>query len=254
MRPDMLLTKRFLLFLATGLVSICGLAPHAASAQSAILPVVDKSLPGNPLEISGTVAIWEEIAGGRLQYSFEEHTTAKNISSKTILTVVAWVEAHNSYGRSKRWVKQYECFFAPDVIRPGESIMFSGPRRGTTSEPWDSSPAPHTPRAEARVLYVQFLDGSVYGSPSLARDILQSRRIAWRVLRQLHRTFERQGEEEYLRALNEPVDPPDVDAFIENLRLTQQQFGTPQTVAKIERMLERADERHRLIGGGGPPR
>lgn len=148
-----------------GIVTACTFVSAAPTTQT--VEVQDVSEVGSPLNITGTVEINEDVGVDTLTYSFRDSISAKNVSQKTILTIVLSLEVYYPHGQIDRDVKQYECFFAPDVILPGQTEPIV-PREGTTTTPLRSSRSPISPRAEMRVLYVQFLDGS-----NTARSVMQ---------------------------------------------------------------------------------
>ncbi len=237
--------------IVASLAVACFATGGAAQIQESIIEVQDLSAVGTPFAVSGTVSVSEEPTQGRLKFSFQEKDLVfRNISTKTILTFVAHLEIYNSYGRGVLHIKQYECFFAQDVIKPGEAVTITEPGAQTISEPHPADEQRGDPRAEVRVLYVQFLDGSIYGHEAGGREILKLRNVTWRALRRLDRMYTQFGEEEFLKTLEEPVEPEAVDTLIKNIRHTQKKFGTDAAVRKVRIMLGFAEERQQLIGSG----
>ncbi len=218
----------------------------AEGANETILPVVDRSDPGSPLRISGTVRLRETASAHTATTTLvEEDIVAENISSKTILALVAWLDVTPTYTAPQRSVKQYECFFASDVIKPGEQHSLSDVSASghTTMEDYSRQRAPKTPKAEIRVVYVQFLDGSTFGQEAFARHLLAVRRIAWQHLRRLDRAYKRGGEPAFLEELSERVEPSEVDTLLQNVRETQRTRGTPSAIGQVRLMLKFATER-----------
>lgn len=220
-------------------------SPAKGQSGGVSLPIQDRSGGGSPLAISGSVNLSESISGNNVRISITDDILSRNISEKTILTMVVWIDVTPSYASPQRFVRQYECFFAPDVIRPGDDHSLSQPGRGQREdvEPFDPGGASRQPLAEVRVVYVEFLDGTLFGNKELGRNIRNLRKISWHHLKDLARTFEARGEAEFLAALNEPVDPPEVDHFIANVRQTQRTRGTASAVGQIRGMLNFAEQR-----------
>ncbi len=226
---------------------------EVSSAQTTItVQLQDTSSAGSPLEITGSVTMSEQVGTDTLSYSFAESISAKNISDKTILTMVLWLEVFYPHGQMERDVRQYECFFAPDVILPGQVEPIAPRDGGTTRVPLTADREAVPARAEIRVMYVQFLDGSVFGLPAFGEDILRVRHQALLILKRLSETYEHRGEAAFLEVLNEPVETTEVDTFLENVRHTARKFGAQDAIGKVVRMLAIAKERQALIGGGGP--
>ncbi|HSA92046.1 MAG TPA: hypothetical protein VLE48_03475 [Terriglobales bacterium] len=227
------------------------LSGEASLAQTTTVQLQDISAVGSPLDITGTVTMSEQINADTLTYSFEDRISARNISDKTILTMVLWVEVFYPHGQIERDVRQYECFLAPDVIAPGQVEPIAKHGGGATvvrlGAERDSVPA----RAEIRAMYVQFLDGSVFGLPQFGEDILRLRHETFVTLKRLDETYEHRGEDAFLNLLNEPVESAEVDNLLDNVRYTATKFGSQDAIGKVKRMLALAEERRRLIGGGG---
>ncbi len=230
-------TLALVLCLSCTVALLCEAKPHVAKVE-----IRDISAPGSPLVISGTVTITETLSpDGTVHVSTSQNVVAKNISNKTILTLVVKLEVTPPYGGPQEYTREYECFFASDVIRPGDThdLLQRGP---THLEPYNLNEPAKPAEAEITVLYVQFLDGSVFGHRMFADHILSLRRIAWRHLKRLDRAYSRQGEERFLEELNETVEPGGVEVLIENVRETQRRLGTEAAVSQIRNMLSFAEE------------
>jgi len=224
-------------------VVLCLVTFAGAETHVTVVRVQDVSAPGSPLAASGTVQLQEFTFGNQVRGSVTSSVTARNVSDRTILALIAELRVVTSYGPPRVLTRRLECFFAPDVIKPGdEEALFQGaaPKR---IEPYDSSKPPQTPRAEFRILFVQFVDGSTFGGEAFGEDLMQLRRITWRHLRDLEKTYTRDGEAGFVEELMAPVQPAEVNTFFENLRVTQRQLGTQATMARIRGALQFAEER-----------
>lgn len=223
-------------------VSVAFLPICEAQTDVSKAEVQDISAPGSPLVISGTVTIKETfMGGGRVLVSTTEDIIARNISSKTILTLVAKLELVPAHGGPQEYTREYECFFAPDVIKPGDVHSLSGEGMDT-ADPYDSREPAQTARAQITVQYVQFIDGSIYGKQFFGEHILDVRRTAWRHLKRLNRIYTRHGEEAFVEELNESLEPSPVDVLIEGVRETQRNLGTETAIAQVRKMLNYAEE------------
>lgn len=218
------------------------LSPCEAQTATTTQAVEDNSQTGSPLTVSGTIVLQETKRGARVRIGITEDISIRNISGKTILTFVAWLDVVPSRGSAERFVRQYECFFAPDVIKPGDIHAISEPH-SETEEPFNPHDPPEIPRAELRIVFVQFLDGSVFGNEFLGEEILSARREAWQVMERLNRTFVRSGEGAFVEELFAPREPGPIDGLLANVRQTQRQLGTRSAVGQIRRMLDFAEER-----------
>ena len=234
----------YVMALAASLVG----AVVGAWAQQMNVPLVDQSNPGSPLAVFGSVSLTERIEQQRLIYNFDSTIDAKNVSDKTILALLVEVRLRSAYGGGVTHINQADCFFARDVIAPGGLHAVARPSPGLNVDPIGPSPIRGSPSAEVRVRYVQFLDGSIFGDESAARELFRLRRMSWHELRRLLRTYEREGEQAFLAALGERVQPSEVDNFIEAYRRTQKVRGTAAVIEQIRSSLRFAEEHRRAIG------
>lgn len=234
------------IFLAWFLLLGCFVASTLASgAQTRVTTVAvqDKSAPGSPLAITGTVQLREKISKAMVLTGITEDILSRNISSKTILTLVVWIDVTPSYGSPRRFTRQYECFFAADVINSGDEHPLSQATAAETAEPYDPATPARQPTADVTVVYVQFLDGSIFGHEAFGENIQRIRRMTWNHLRFLDRTYRRAGEAALTQELSETVDPPEVDTFFENIRQTLRQQGPQIAIVRIRTALKFAEER-----------
>lgn len=237
------LTAWLLVFLV-----LSGSVPLRAQTTNSTVIVQDGSGSGSPFSVSGSVTIRETRRGDAVRVSITENDiSTKNISSQTILAVVAWLEITPAYGSPRRFVRQYECFFASDVIKPGDEHGVSEPSDSEAEEPFDADDPPRAPRAEIRFVYVQFIDGSIFGHEGFGEHLMTLRRQTRKHLSNLEKTYDRQGEAAFLEELYQPAEPGEVDALIGNVRGTQRQRGTLAAVAQIRAMLNHAKERQQAF-------
>jgi len=205
--------------------------------------------------VSGTLRLRENVSDNTVRTSVEtENIVGKNISGRTIMMVVLWLDISPSFAAPSRSERQYECFFAEDVIKPGDEHSFSANAKRESAELLDPGTVPRQPQASVRVVYVQFDDGSEFGQDGFATRLFTLRRITWQNLSRLDRAYERGGEELFLEELARPVDPQEVNTFVESIRDTQRRLGTPSAVAQVHKGLRFAEERKGLFKGPmGPP-
>jgi hypothetical protein len=224
--------------------------PLWAQSQTAI-PVEDQSAPGSPLSISGTASFWEAVDGDTLTYSIGENITAENVSTQPILAVVVSVRLLLPRGERQGSTTQFDYFFRPDLIAPGQTLPIFlplGDARIVVPHRGGRTTMEH--HAEARVLYAQFQDGSVFGSENDGEPMLNLRKKAWETLRRLDRIYTTQGPEEFLEALRQPVEPhDDVHIIVKRLLATAKQSGPASAEEKVQAMLTLGTRRQEMIGG-----
>lgn len=207
-----------------------------------VVQVQDRSASGNPFAVSGTVEIRETpLDNKRVKGEISEDILVRNISGRAILTFVAWLDVVPAYGAPEHSVRQYERFFTSELIDPGDELIFSEPY-GYSISPYDfEKSSPESPRAELRIVYVQFLDGSLYGNVAHGRDIRRIRKLTWHYLKDLDKAYTKLGEADFLQELSEIVEPGE-NVLIENLRKMQRTRGTVAAVLHMRHMLQAAEE------------
>ena len=149
------------------------LAVSAWSQLTFTIPVQDKSGAGAPLEMSGTISFSENVLRKSITTSTDYEVKARNRSEKPIVLIVATFDESGPHGGNRHHILQFDDVFRLG-ISPGQSFVLSRSDRGT---PAYCCIDPHSkaeqPRAEVRVLFVQFSDGSTFGDKVAAKDILE---------------------------------------------------------------------------------
>jgi hypothetical protein len=95
-----------------------------AFADDFVVPIIDKSASGSPLENIGSVTLSETIKDGKSTRSREIEWTVRNKSPKAIVTVVETLSIRYASGHSAESKNQYEAFFGPNFLKTGEAISF----------------------------------------------------------------------------------------------------------------------------------
>ncbi len=157
-------------------------------AQTSVtVPVVDKSEPGSPLQITGNITFTDQITGNSISSSSDYELKAQNISGNGIIfLLVHFIEMGPREGGIGHHI-QWDNFFTNEEITPGAVFILdrsSGGRQIGSFNPLGPSRDPVT---EVRVLYAEFSDGSVYGERREAKDILAARPLIIRALQSLDR-------------------------------------------------------------------
>ena len=212
--------------------------------------IEDRSEIGSPLVFSGSATIWEEPVRDGLRQVFQDNFEATNLSGKTILAFVVQWRHIGSWGQeSSRNQRVEDCFFADDVIPSGGIISFKFDRRDdTTMTPFDTSRPRQKPRAFVHVRYVQFTDGSEFGSRIHAEELYRVRNGIWRQLRRLDRAYRKGGPEAFVEELNDPVEHYAVNYFFNGTRKILDSQGVVAAYAHVQRALALAKEHRKALG------
>jgi hypothetical protein len=215
-----------------GLLSFC--FTHSAWPQlTYTVPVVDKSGPGSPLRISGTASFTELIIAKSVKASSTFKVDARNVGEKAIILVLVYVDEAGPHGVGTYHVIQRDQFFWGDVA-PGESFVLARGRLGRRPSTCCTSPLgpANEPKAEIRVQYVQFMDGSTFGDVTTATEILGTRSAILDALRRLDTAS---SSENFLALLAQKIQPDDADTFLETFRRTRKSHGTAAARAQVRR-------------------
>jgi hypothetical protein len=172
-----------------------------------------------------------------------------NVSNKTILLVVLVFSVTPLYGPEQPYTMNMDYFFAPNIIKPGDTRDFSTTptAEGFTNEtPYDPNKGGslREPHAEVRVAFAQFSDGTAFGMETYADQVLKDRAMTLERLRFLDKTYSYEGEAEFTTALNKPVSSSRVvNQNFKNIQSIQKVQGTQAATDEVRAMLARASER-----------
>jgi hypothetical protein len=212
------------------LLSLC-LTRSAWPQLTYTIPVVDKSDSRSPLKISGTASFTELMVANSVKSSSSFKVDARNRGDKAIILVLAHFEKTGPHGVGTHQVIQRDHFFWGN-IGPGELLVLARSRPGR--RPLASSPRgpANEPKAEIRVQYVQFIDGSTFGDETTAKDILGTRSAILDALRRLDNAS---NSENFLALLEQKIQPEDADIFLETFRRTRKSHGMAAARAQVHR-------------------
>ncbi len=225
---------RFRQFVAGCLVVLSFCRTRSAWPQlTYTVPIVDKSDPRSPLKISGTASFTELIVANSVKSSSTFKVDARNVGDKAIILVLAYVDEDGPHGVGSRHVFKRDHFFWGNIA-PGESIVLARSRPGRRPSACCASPRgpANEPKAEIRVQYVQFTDGSTFGDKTTAKDVLGTRSAILGALRRLDNAS---NSENFLALLAQKIQPEDADIFLETFRRTRKSHGTAAARAQVHR-------------------
>lgn len=189
------------------------------------VPVVDKSEPGSPLQITGNVTFIDQILGNSIKSSNEYELKAQNVSGKGIVLLLVDLTGAGPLGGGVSVNIQQDSVFEKKEIAPGTDFVLGRHliSNGWTIGPYSPLAPTRDPVAEVRVLYAEFSDGSFYGQKRDARDILASRSAIIEAWRRLDRAND---DRDFSQILSQKVEPIRADVFLEEVRSAQKTSGT----------------------------
>jgi hypothetical protein len=158
---------------------------------------------------------------------------ARNVSGKGIILLLASFDEAGPHGAQTHHAIQIDHFFWGNIA-PGESFVLARgrSRKQISVLPPESSKPAAEPRAELRIQYVQFEDGSMFGDETAAKGAADLRPVILEVLRRLD---EAGSDEEFLALLKQKIQPDSADRFLAAFRESQKNHGTPTARAQVRR-------------------
>jgi len=103
------------------------------------------------------------------------------------------------------------------------------------------------PKAEFRLQFAQFVDGSTFGDPAEALVVVAARASALNAMRKLLHTYIDRGDQEFVRSLGERLHPDEVGGIFVGIRRVQREKGTGAAVAQLRSILALAEERETML-------
>lgn len=208
--------------------------------------VMNEGSIGSPLQNRGTC---ELSASGRQLLSTP--WTIINVSRKPIIAYVETLTVQYSDGRSEERTRNWESFFHPTVLNPGDEIPLPETRpQRILPDPETLPPDSLTsiqPACEAYARWVQFSDGTTFGDPKYAVELLKIREATLVALRHLEEVYKAQGLQRFDEELQIHIQPLAADAYVDHLRRFDKQHGAQATVRQLETHIKVAEERARLL-------
>ena len=133
-------------------------------------------------------------------------------------------------------------------MKPGDTVELSvGANFG--SQIADANPSHRVePLGEVRSGWIQFADGSTFGDPKEAVELLKNRKAILYRLQELDETYKSQGSEKFVAQLQQRVEPPEVDGFFLHLRKYYElERDLAGTVERLEMHLTQGQERMPIL-------
>lgn len=217
------------------------------TAQVKTLQVTDISAPDSPIRISGSLIVAQSIeASPRCTSINSQRCTATstqydvslgNTSDKGIVAFIVEMGSSSEDGNfypSRTMLS--EKLFGPLLGAGGSEPLHVPGGTGITSLGPDGQPFP--PATEARVVFVQFADGSTFGDQKAGEHLLLTRQESLESLARLDAMYTRQGEKAFDQAARQPGAGGMVD-----VAHFEEQDGPVATIARVRRVLATAKQR-----------
>ncbi len=196
----------------------------------AIVPVVDKSELGSPLQITGNITFIDQITGNSIISSSDYELKARNVSGKGIIfLLVHFTEMGPREGGIGHRI-QWDNFFRDEELGPGTVFLLDRSSGGRLIGYFNPLSPSRDPVGEVRVVYAEFSDGSVYGERREAKDILVARSV---IVGALQRLDKANDDRSFLQTLARKLEPEEADGFLKSV-LKRYEMSGLVTAVKAE--------------------
>jgi hypothetical protein len=140
-----------------------------------------------------------------MRYTLEVNLSARNVSTKDILLVVAEINARSAVF-NVHGTRSDDYFFESGDFSPltTESISFST----QSAQPKIMYPSSEPLSVSSEIAFVQFADGSTWGDRAAAQDALRIRRLTSLQLTNLADIYRIAGEKGFVGELMKPSELP----------------------------------------------
>jgi len=217
---------------------------------SDIVTIEDKSAAASPLRNSGTAIVTEQPHDGQFDRSIQASWVVTNSSTKDIVAVVESLSVEYPSGARGAQVNQYELFFQPSLMKPGDTVPFETSGRNEVGQsPLIVGSSRST--CDVTTLWVQFADGTTFGDAQYAEPLLRGRRASLEAMSRLRDIYQHQGTESFIEELKDPTIPKDADLYavvVQDLRtLIEQKHNMRAACRRLEQKLDVAQARIGLL-------
>lgn len=236
------------------IAALCCTRPTVAEERIYGVLLIDASPPDSPLKASGQIVFHEELlenakadCGHCLKTRWDFDITVTNISSKDILAYEGEINATPELGPNIREIDEPDFFFKSQIMTTGYQRVLKSDPGPTGMVDYDpSQQQPKVAKATFTVSFVEFADGSTYGTSKWGSALRKARRVTVARLQELEQAYENGGEAALKNALDAALvrkdNPSPTADLLEQLKLILGQDGSSAVSAKMEETLTAAKE------------
>ncbi len=212
------------------------------------ISILDMSAPDSPIRLSGTINISESLQGSDMVNSvIKGRVVALNVSNKPILCYILGLDIAGRWRQHKMRFEN-DCTFTETLVNPRQSMDSEVDSNSTTSV---SVTQGLQPVAVAKILWVQFIDGSEYGDRNWATGILAARMYMVDKLSTLLRAYERSGPKGFEEELMAEYTNIKAGNLILTLRKIFREQGTERALRATRHFLQNAKAHLAAMSGRG---
>lgn len=223
--------------------------PVFAQAYHLSIPVTDSTGSSSPLAIRGDVSFQVQVSPDEVKTEWDMNVSLTNISSKPIIAYEVSIEAMPDQGPGVHFLDQVDHFFRPTLsFLPGaQELITGGPSRVSQTSPRKEGTQPKDSKAVAKVLFVEFEDGSKFGRSDWGKNLSAARKVTVDRIQEILNTVQATGPDALETSLAAEVarqdNPAVTRALMNHLKDTLKASGPDAAVSALNDSLNTAEER-----------
>jgi len=218
--------------------------------RTTIAEIKDSSAAESPVKVSGRVTFVEETKDNLVRFQFSIDAGLLNNSSKPIMCYHIVVGMAPSMGPGLNAQYTLDRFFGDEmIVAPGgtAAVQDVNPTWHSSALPIEAVPATRAPAAQAKVVFVQFSDGSKFGDEKWGEQLRADRSGAIADLTSMQTSYQAggsvadsvQGTREGTKAKFSSVN----SVILDRVKDTLNSKGSSAALAEIQKCLANAEKR-----------
>lgn len=222
-------------------------------SRSYSLALQDQSPIESPIKASGTVNIREEQSSNAVSNKVDFDIRFKNASLKPIVAYDVLIVVTSEHGPIIRHRQFADFFFRKELeLAPGADDMFQLELPGVLSEPRRTGVRDRANvEATFDVEFVEFADGTTYGSSTWGNALHQARQAAIQQMKASVEEFQAHGNDGVRASLGAAITRPDnlkhTTDVLRGIRQTLETDGGEAAVSEMTRFIVAAETRRNLM-------
>lgn len=253
---------RNLTLCGTILILVLQATPQRQSVKTDLL-VSDKSSAGAPLQAAGNATVSSEITSKGIESTAQLTAMVKNISTKPVMAFEAIIDLA-SYGVGDRKTSHDDYFFSDSLLAPGSSTEIAiAPHkeiafwnRAEHPANFDDIHQPAQARADVKVTFVQFADGTTFGASQWSSSLTAERKNMMAIMGGLLLAYDADTEAGLKSAIEKELAKPEIpNVVFSSLGMIQQKFreaGATVTVQYLRDCLANAHRHSSILAADTP--
>jgi len=222
--------------------------PVFAQVYNLSVPVTDSTGSNSPLAIRGDVSFHVQVSSDNVKTERTVNVSLTNISSKPIIAYQVAIDAKPDQGAGVHFLEQVDHFFRPTLsFLPGTQQFIKAPSRILQSAPRKEGSQTVDSKAVAKVLFVEFEDGSTFGRSNWGKSLSAARKVTVDRIQEILNTVQATGPGALEAALAAEVarqdNPAETRALMNHLKDTLKASGPDAAVSALNDSLNTAEER-----------